>query len=695
MAKRSYEASKMAALLGAHIGAPVEEGIGLPDVSAVLAALDRHKSSADHTMWPQIWEKLNKFLEGLETNGIMPIYGDTADIGSATRLFRKGYFSELSTLIFKKENVLVMDGSLVLTKQSGKLVGDVSAGDSQIDFGQALTVGDWLILRAENKMEIIQVGSLVSGTTYKVSRNVDGSGANDWPMESVYFVRGHEGDGWIELSATDQVNRRVSFFNQGSTWSDTKEVIRFGLLEQWQNAGLSGMGFALGDFSAGRYIVYSSVTGLWEMAGGRMIAGRRNVIVDEDGISVTTLRDGLRFFQGLQPLGQVVSGSEMRNGVLQYFLEMMTGKEPTAFPVPDPTFSVGGGWFGDNFQFNYEDPYSPPSNARFGTAGQIGIQLMQSDLFAAVPDKTVQFGFWRRFKNGSNYARLLNTYFSLEIRYFTSTNILIRTDVLYQTNLSKEVANADKPTWERVSGIGPKAPSNAVKADLTFMLSNTSDMEWADIDDIELVGFNQVSTIRLYDDQASIDAVNGLVVNGPIQGSNVSAVPTANAIIQAGANGKAAAGWIPDLSATYLKTLMAVALPSANKLPLAKADGRIDAGWLPGVLINPLFPQKTVIDSKSVAVGSTTYNVSSYGIPSSAKVIFVRVFAAWANLTGASILGLGPAGSTEFDVVARAISALGVDVTGFVRLNSSGQFRIQVANAATNAYTSVLILGWA
>ena len=109
------------------------------ELQALLLALETHKGSTDHDNDFHVWSALNRFLQTVEVAGILPISGDTADIGAPTRLFRKGYFSELSSLILRKENVLVMDGTFVLTKQSGKFAADVGTGDTQVDFGQAMT----------------------------------------------------------------------------------------------------------------------------------------------------------------------------------------------------------------------------------------------------------------------------------------------------------------------------------------------------------------------------------------------------------------------------------------------------------------------------------------------------------------------------------------------------------------------------
>ena len=255
------------------------------EIDALILALETHKNSTDHDSNAHIWTALNRFLQTVEVNGVLPVVGDTSDIGSATQPFRKGFFSELSTLLFKKENVLVMDGSLVLTKQSGKFEEDVLPEDTEINFEQILTPGDFLLLRAENKMEYMQVGSLVSGTTYTVTRNLDGSGANDWPAGSVYSVRGHDGDGWLELNAIDR--KRFSVWAQGSSWNTSLEIGRYGDITGWQNAPFTGMGIALGDYANGKYLLYTKTDGMI-VNGGTIIAGDGKVIIDENGLRLFT-----------------------------------------------------------------------------------------------------------------------------------------------------------------------------------------------------------------------------------------------------------------------------------------------------------------------------------------------------------------------------------------------------------------------
>lgn len=240
------------------IASDVSEETAIKEIEAVLQALETHKGSADHDDDPHNWSAPNEFAQAVKVAGLLP-KGETADIGTPTGIFRIAYISELVTFLLRRENVLVMDGTMVITKQSGKFPDAVASTDTQIDFGQTLTVGDFLLLRAEGQQEYMRVGTKVDGTIYNVTRDLDGTGANDWPAESVYFVRGHQGDGWLELTATD--DQRFSVFVQGANWNEFTEIGRFGKLDGWQGAGLTGYGIAVGNYASSEYMYYDTITG--------------------------------------------------------------------------------------------------------------------------------------------------------------------------------------------------------------------------------------------------------------------------------------------------------------------------------------------------------------------------------------------------------------------------------------------------
>lgn len=206
------------------------------------------------------WTGNHIFQSGLSTRNITPEMNDTYDLGTSVLLWRKGWLSELDTILFAQNTVTLLGGWFMISKSEGSLPANVAAANTTIDFGQGMTTNDFVLFRSSLQVEYIQVGTLVSGTTYNVTRNLDGSGANDWIAGSPYVVLGYTGNGRIELNAYD--TPRISIIEQGATYNAQTERIRIGDLAAWQSAGLTGYGMAMGDYAGGEYLTYSPSGGL-------------------------------------------------------------------------------------------------------------------------------------------------------------------------------------------------------------------------------------------------------------------------------------------------------------------------------------------------------------------------------------------------------------------------------------------------
>lgn len=180
---------------------------------------------------------------------LMPEATDTYDLGSSTALWRKGWLSELDAVLFAKNTRALVGGWLTIGKGEGALAAAAAAADTAMDFGQAMTTGQFVELRTSLAVEYVQVGSLASGTTYNVTRNLDGSGANDWPMGAVYLIRGVSGDGMIDLNAYD--SPRMSVIRQGATYNAQTETLRFGDLNGGWGFSAETWGAALGAYASG------------------------------------------------------------------------------------------------------------------------------------------------------------------------------------------------------------------------------------------------------------------------------------------------------------------------------------------------------------------------------------------------------------------------------------------------------------
>ncbi len=200
------------------------------------------------------------------TGNLLPNGSDTFDLGSSTKIWRKGYLSEINALVFAEQTIALVGGWLMICKDQGVLAADAGAAATQMDFGKAMTANDIVLFRDVSKVEYIRVGALVSGTTYNVVRNLDGSGANDWVKGSVFATLGGKGDGRIELNAYD--TPRISMFQYPRTYvgdmpyNADKELIRLGDLNGNWGYSSAKYGIAIGVYNA----------------------GKANIVIDEDGV---------------------------------------------------------------------------------------------------------------------------------------------------------------------------------------------------------------------------------------------------------------------------------------------------------------------------------------------------------------------------------------------------------------------------
>jgi hypothetical protein len=129
---------------------------------------------------------------------------------------------EMKTFLLTSSNQMAIAGNLNVSQDAGKLGADVTAIATTVNFGKALTPGDWIKIQGPDSagaaaLEWMLIGSLVSGTTYNVTRNVDGSGANAWLKDTPFVVIGASGDSRIEIVAG--ASGSIQLITQGATWN--------------------------------------------------------------------------------------------------------------------------------------------------------------------------------------------------------------------------------------------------------------------------------------------------------------------------------------------------------------------------------------------------------------------------------------------------------------------------------------------
>ncbi|MEW6039928.1 MAG: hypothetical protein AB1633_00205 [Elusimicrobiota bacterium] len=210
------------------------------------------------------------FTQGYQINGVdfvnnagyfvtnlIPNVPDTYDLGSSTKLWRKGWLSELEAVVFAENTITLLGGWFYVTKNQGTLIADVDNVQTQINFGMAMTPNDFIVFRNNNQVEYMQIGTLVSGTTYNVTRNKDGTGANNWTAGTPFAVLGYNGDGRIEFNAYD--TPRISIIKQGTAYNAQTELIRIGDLNGMPGYSTQTVGAYYGD--ANSYFKYDQTNG--------------------------------------------------------------------------------------------------------------------------------------------------------------------------------------------------------------------------------------------------------------------------------------------------------------------------------------------------------------------------------------------------------------------------------------------------
>lgn len=216
------------------------------------------------------------FAGGIDSS-LIPNLTDTYDLGSSSKMWRKGWLSELDAVLFAKNTITLLGGWFIVGKNEGVLAVASGTGTT-VDFGIAMTLNQFVLFRGALQVEYMKVGTLVSGTTYNVTRDLDGTGANNWVAGSVFLVLGISGDGRIELNASS--TPRISVLRQGATYNAQTEMARLGDMNGAYGVASELYGFGVGDYAGGNYLEYDTSGGF------KLVAGAGAISIDASGISI-------------------------------------------------------------------------------------------------------------------------------------------------------------------------------------------------------------------------------------------------------------------------------------------------------------------------------------------------------------------------------------------------------------------------
>lgn len=195
-------------------------------------------------------------------NDVLPATGYNLNIGAINRKYLTVHAAELWVETLVAQNTIATIGGRILVGPTTTLIADVDTAQTTIDVKHNnLANGDRVYLEADGKVEFMAVTSGATGISggyrYSVTRNLDGTGANDWFAGDAVFNTGQAGNGFIDLyslrgvKAASQVGPTiVGNVRNSATFNDWTEHWAIGNLNGLYGYGVDTYGVAVGKYSA-------------------------------------------------------------------------------------------------------------------------------------------------------------------------------------------------------------------------------------------------------------------------------------------------------------------------------------------------------------------------------------------------------------------------------------------------------------
>lgn len=252
-------------------------------------------------------------------NDLLPTTGYDLNIGALTNKFLTLHAAELWVETLVAQDTMATIGGRVLVGPTTTLTANLAAAATSIQVKHnQIANGDRLVLQANGSLEWLAVTSGVSGSAgayiYSVTRNLDGSGANDWTAGDAVLNTGTTGDGFLDLYSVNGVipgstvgPTIVGNVRTGTTYSDIAPRWAIGNLNGLYGYGADTYGAAFGNPSAawvkidatnGVRIGHNTTTKIELDASGNASFVSGDVTIDETGVRISPETGGLTFVPG-------------------------------------------------------------------------------------------------------------------------------------------------------------------------------------------------------------------------------------------------------------------------------------------------------------------------------------------------------------------------------------------------------------
>lgn len=185
------------------------------------------------------------------------------DLGDYNRKWRTLYASELYVETLVAQDVISTIGGRVMVTPTTKLIADLASGATTIDVANNnLVNGEYIYMSSAPggvaQVEAMKITSsataITGGYRYNLTRNLDGSGANNWVAgDAVASLGATVGSGYIDLTATSTIHGHagptMAIYQRTSTgtWNGTKPSVAIGNLRSFVDYSSDTAGIAHGN----------------------------------------------------------------------------------------------------------------------------------------------------------------------------------------------------------------------------------------------------------------------------------------------------------------------------------------------------------------------------------------------------------------------------------------------------------------
>ncbi|MFW6069648.1 MAG: hypothetical protein ACOC9X_01270, partial [bacterium] len=204
---------------------------------------------------------------------VLPGEGYEVNLGQLSNKYLTLHAAELWVETLVAQDTMATIGGRILVGPTTTLIADLSDSATTIDVEHnQMSNGDIAYLEADGKVEFIAIDSAPSsisgGYRYTVTRNLDGSGADEWFAGDALFNTGQSGDGFIDLYSFAGVTSGTSGptivgnVRASSTYNDWVEHWAIGNLNGLYDYGTDTYGVAFGGYGEANYLTIDPINGI-------------------------------------------------------------------------------------------------------------------------------------------------------------------------------------------------------------------------------------------------------------------------------------------------------------------------------------------------------------------------------------------------------------------------------------------------